>query len=221
MSRIIDLTGMVFGALTATKRVGSDRFGDTIWECKCACGEPSLVRGSSLRSGGTRSCGCHHGQPPVNWIHGGTSGVTRTGRVQSEYSTWRLMKGRCFNHNNNKYYLYGGRGITVCDRWKNSFASFLADMGPKPTEKHTLDRIDPNKDYAPDNCRWATQQDQQRNRRNNVFVEISGERFTIFDVAELLKIKESSARARLKRNPERLRERVAEQLRLKESDSQR
>ena len=92
----------------------------------------------------------------------------------SEYTSWEGMKRRCFNPNHKRYSDWGGRGITVCDRWKNSFENFFADMGLKPTSKHSIDRIDNDGDYCPDNCRWATKEQQVNNRKNNRLITIDG-----------------------------------------------
>ena len=97
-----------------------------------------------------------------------THGMTKT----PEYNSWRGMKNRCFNPNYQHYSHYGSRGITVCDRWKNSFQNFLADMGSRPTAKHSLDRIDNDGDYCPGNCRWATKAEQENNKRNNRLITI-------------------------------------------------
>jgi len=93
-------------------------------------------------------------------------------RQSSEYHAWDSMKQRCFNPNSKRYLDWGGRGITVCDRWKNSFENFLADMGSKPTAKHSIDRIDNDGDYCPENCRWATKAEQENNKRNNRLITI-------------------------------------------------
>ena len=90
-----------------------------------------------------------------------------------EYRAWLHMKDRCFNPNNKQYLDWGGRGITVCDRWKNSFENFFADMGLKPTPKHSIDRIDNDGDYCPDNCRWSTSKDQNNNKRSNRLITIA------------------------------------------------
>ena len=97
----------------------------------------------------------------------------------SEYIAWRNMKQRCFNSNNKDYLHYGGRGITVCDRWRNSFKTFLADMGLKPTSKHSIDRIDNDSNYCPENCKWSTRVEQNNNQRTNHLITIEGKTYTI------------------------------------------
>ena len=104
-----------------------------------------------------------------------THGMTKT----PEYHAWIDMKHRCFNPNNKQYSNYGGRGITVCDRWKNSFQNFLADMGSRLTAKHSLDRINNDGDYCPDNCKWSTNAEQQNNQRNNHLITIDDVTLTI------------------------------------------
>ena len=96
-----------------------------------------------------------------------------------EYKAWKAMKQRCFNPNNKQYLDWGGRGITVCDRWKNSFENFLADMGLKPTPKHSIDRIDNDDNYFSDNCRWATKAEQQNNQRTKPLITIGNDTYTI------------------------------------------
>jgi hypothetical protein len=100
----------------------------------------------------------------------------------AEYRTWVGMKARCYKPSSAAYYKYGARGITVCERWQ-TFENFLADMGPKPTPKHTLDRIDGSKGYSPDNCRWASHTEQQRNLKNNVYLEYNGKSMIAADWA--------------------------------------
>ena len=103
-------------------------------------------------------------------------GMTKT----PEYDAWKHMKDRCFNPNYQHYSHYGGRGIGVCDRWKNSFENFLADMGTKPSPKHSLDRIDNDGDYCPENCKWSTKKEQQNNQRNNKpLITIGSKTYTI------------------------------------------
>lgn len=105
----------------------------------------------------------------------------------SEYHIWTTMKGRCYTPTSNRYHYYGGRGIKVCDRWRDSFENFLADMGPRP-KKQSLDRIDNDGDYEPDNCRWATQSEQCRNSRRSRRVTINGESLTAGDLASRMRL---------------------------------
>jgi hypothetical protein len=170
MGRAIRMEGRQFGRLTVIAEAGRDQRKVT-WLCSCDCGATVVVRGTVLRNGHTRSCGClkreltsrrftgnktrrHH------VVHGHTTGR----RASREYKSWAAMKQRCQNSNHEHYPYYGGRGITVCQRWLGSFENFLEDMGPRP-EGRTLDRVDPNGHYEPDNCRWATPQEQRANRR--------------------------------------------------------
>jgi hypothetical protein len=115
-----------------------------------------------------------------NRVHGETSGPFRS----REYIAWNSMIGRCYNPNNIGYPKYGKAGVNVCARWKESFENFLADMGRKPTREHTLDRINSSGNYEPGNCRWATQIEQQRNRRSCVYVEIDGVKKCVTEWAE-------------------------------------
>jgi len=136
------------------------------WKCLCKCGTISIIHGSDLKLGKSTKCkGCL-----IKYIakkrttHGCSSKTTRT----AEYRTWSSMLSRCNNLNNKRYYDYGGRGIKVCKEWSNSFETFLKDVGIKPFKNSSLDRINNNGNYEPDNIRWATPKQQANNRRNNV-----------------------------------------------------
>lgn len=167
----INLEGQVFNRLLVLKEV-EPKNGRIYWDCICVCGNKKTVSTLSLRCGQVQSCGCLRNERFLKAIT--KHGFTKT----SEYYTWVNMKTRCYNvkvADPN----YIGRGITVCDRWLNSFENFLEDMGKKPSRYHSIDRIDNNKGYSPDNCRWATLEVQANNKRNVVYYEHNGIRKTL------------------------------------------
>lgn len=169
--KTIDMTGKEYGNLTVIGKAKSDRYG-AYWMCKCNCGNITTVRGSHLRQGRTISCGCKQGNHVAVVKHGHAMGKDK--KASPEYYTWLAMMARCKNPKTKHYRLYGGRGISVCERWI-MFENFLSDMGLRPSSKYSLDRY-PNKDgnYQPDNCRWATIKEQNRNTSRNVFIEFDG-----------------------------------------------
>jgi len=183
MSKIIDLTGQVFGELLVMDIFKRDRYG-IYWSCECSCGKFTIVRGSHLRQGKTGSCGCKQGNHLPVIKHGHAMG--RDKKASPEYYTWLAMMARCRNPKTKHYRLYGGRGITVCERWLK-FENFLLDMGLRPSDKYSLDRY-PNKDgnYEPGNCRWATIFEQNSNKNNNVFYEHEGRKQILEDWAREL-----------------------------------
>lgn len=167
MSRnFIDLSGKRFGRLVVVEKTDQRSDGFVVWKCKCDCGNETFVRSSSLRSGSTQSCGCLNKErvSKAKTIHGQYK--------SSEYRSWESIKARCYNLKNKQFKDYGGRGITVCDRWKDSFENFFSDMGPKPSSKHSIDRIDVNGNYEPENCKWSTDTEQARNRRKQKDVKL-------------------------------------------------
>lgn len=179
-SRIIDLRGRKFGRLTVVSYAGK-RAAAHCWNCECACGSESVVRGGNLVSGGATSCGCL--QRELASKRFATHRRTKT----TEYNIWSGMLSRCTNRNSRSYRYYGARGITVCDRWQ-SFENFFADMGARPSMKHTLDRIDNDGQYSPENCRWATLSEQARKKSNSVLVTHDGSTKTIAEWSEIVGI---------------------------------
>lgn len=196
MGKKLNLTGKLFGRLLVISEAPrEEKYRWVLWRCKCECGNEHIVKTQALMNGSTRSCGClfldtARAKGRAKRTHGATN--TRT------YNKWVAMKGRCSNENNQKFKNYGGRGIKVCERWANSFSNFLADMGEAP-EGMSLDRIDPNGDYTPENCRWATQKTQQNNRTNNVILQVDGKRMTLSEAARHVGITPDMLQQRLKR----------------------
>lgn len=184
----IDLTGMRIGRLLVIReKKERNKNGHIMYECLCSCGNKKNILGSSLRRS-TKSCGCLQKEKASKHSMEGT----RT------YKAWISMKSRCVNYNNKRYKDYGGRGITVCEKWMNDFNSFFLDMGEAP-EGCSIDRIDNNMGYSAENCRWATPKEQANNRRSNVKVIIDGELITVEEYSKIVCLTVSGARKQLER----------------------
>ena len=163
-----DIKGQKFGRLTVLEDVGRDKREEVLWRCICECGNEIVALGGNLRSGHTQSCGCLN-KEVCSEVHT-THGLSKT----SEYHIWVGIIQRTTNPDNHAYKWYGARGIKVCDRWRYSFENFLEDMGKKPSDKYTIDRIDNNGDYCPENCKWVTHKEQANNTRRNSMHEFNG-----------------------------------------------
>lgn len=161
-AHLLDLTGQVFGRLTVQSRADNASDGKVRWICLCSCGGAKIVRATKLRAAETRSCGCIAKERPARLSHG----HARNGARHPLYATWRGIKVRCTNPQAKDWPRYGGRGITMCERWGFSFPDFLADVGPKPGPEHSIDRIDNDGNYEPGNVRWADPTVQATNKRS-------------------------------------------------------
>lgn len=177
MPKIMDLTEKKFGRLKPLKIIGRTKQRSPIWLCECECGVIKKVPCKDLTSGNTQSCGCLKLEmlQERSFIHGQAS----RGAVSKEWYSWWAAQQRCNNPKNDYYHRYGWRGIKFCDRWLNNFGDFYADMGKKPSNNHTLGRIDNDGDYEPNNCRWEAQLEQQNNKSSNVLIEYNGLTLTI------------------------------------------
>lgn len=195
MGAAIDLHGQVFGHLTALSL--TRHRGLRAWICQCSCGQTVIHEARMLRFGHVKSCGCRRGDTRAAQLlrHGGARRKDRA----PEYTSWKQMNGRCYNKANKRYPEWGGRGITVCDEWRHDFARFLADMGPKPSGRHSIERIDNNGSYHPGNCIWATPNIQSANRRNVMMVEFAGKRVCLSEAARLAGLGFTTVKRRIKR----------------------
>lgn len=185
----IDMTGKRFGHLTVLRRVPHETQHGAYWLCRCDCGREIEVRGWYLRNRTPVSCGCQNGVK-----HGYCRGV----RPKRLYVIWRDMRSRCNNPKNIGFHLYGGRGIKVCEEWKDFsvFAAWAEANGY--ADDLSIDRIDSDGNYCPENCRWATNHDQQRNKRRTVFITVGDETKCMADWARTIGVYPATIRKKLK-----------------------
>ena len=187
------------GKLILIKRINEEEKRDhlSIWNCRCLCGNETVAKAKLLISGKKKSCGCLRSENHHKLKHG----YLKVGEELGEYQTWRRMIERCTKSplskptQTKKNYI--DRGIKVCERWLNSFENFYADIGPRPSKNHSLDRINNDGNYEPSNCRWATNKEQCNNRRSSRFICINGETKTLKQWSEKYGIKYSSLQTRL------------------------
>lgn len=173
------MSGKRFGRVVVVARAGS-RGPHSLWSCVCDCGRLTYVTGTHLRSGHTTSCGCARADAyRTRNAEMATHGMTNT----PEFGAWSQMKKRCLNPAHKSYPSYGGRGITVCEEWRDDFAAFFAHIGPRPSASHSLDRIRNDDGYMPGNVRWATRSVQMSNRRVSVTAVIDGETMSAAQIA--------------------------------------
>ncbi|GHV74233.1 hypothetical protein AGMMS49940_15350 [Spirochaetia bacterium] len=190
----IDLIGQRFGRLTVMGLDHADK--KRYWKCLCDCGKEAVVQGDKLKMGRTKSCGCYRAEFGSKIGSIKTHGLTNT----VLFSRWHGMLDRCYREKAQNYYNYGGRGITVCNEWRNNFQAFYDwAMENGFDESLTIDRIDENGNYEPGNCRWATSGQQSINKRNTIILEYKGEEKTLVEWAEQLKLSRAILYKRIKR----------------------
>lgn len=189
MPAALELAGKRFGRLVVLCRATVPGSRNAVWRCQCDCGNTTLGAAGNL--GKTKfSCGCLASE-----VHTATLNINRLARRHlhgmsrtPEWSVWSAMKDRCLNPRNVRYPRYGGRGIKVCKRWLTSFENFISDMGLRPSKRHSIDRIDNDKNYEPRNCHWALNKTQSRNRSTNLRIEIKGITLCVEEWCETLGI---------------------------------
>lgn len=205
------LIGQQFGMLTVVGKAEPSPDGQVIWRCRCECGRETLVRGGNLRNGHTKSCGCYRERlrPGLHKTHGESK--TRL------YKIYHGMKKRCYNPNAQFYERYGGRGITICDEWLNSFEVFREwALANGYRDDLSIDRIDNDGNYEPRNCRWEASKRQRRNRRDVIEVEYRGQKMCLADAAKMAGIPYNTVRKRIKSSGWDVNRALSEPLRRKE-----
>lgn len=194
MGKALELTGKKFGRLFVVRKIGENNRGNYLWLCRCDCGNETVVVGTNLKSGNTKSCKCLQKYTNIkrSTFHGHRSVNNTTGT----YRSWQMMKNRCLNRKDVQWNDYGGRGIKVCKRWVK-FENFLKDMGEKSSPEYQIDRINNDGNYYKSNCRWTTCKVNSRNKRNNYFINLKGKQITLAELAEQTGINRSTLKYRI------------------------
>ncbi len=193
MPAFIDLTGKRFSRWTVIHRSKNNRHNQPTWLCRCVCGVEKIVTGGILSSGQSKSCGCHKKDVQrQRMLERNTShGLSKT----KTYKIWSGIQTRCLNPNSSGYPKYGAKGVTICERW-NDYENFLADMGECP-DGMSIDRINNDLGYSPENCRWVDMKTQQNNRTNNNVITINGETKTFSQWADISPVSRNTIRNRI------------------------
>lgn len=197
MGKYKDITGMKFGRLTPIKPTGEVGHGQTTkWICKCECGATTIQDGARLRNGSSQSCGCLQRELASKRLK---KRITKHGYSNTRlYHIWVGMKNRCSCENNTNYACYGARGITVCNEWTDDFERFKEwALKNGYNDDLTIDRIDVNKGYSPENCRFATRHEQALNRRTTHIVSYQGENKTLYEWSKIFRINVDTLRSRI------------------------
>lgn len=188
--KVKNIVGRKIGRLTAIKYIDVVN-NKSRWLFKCDCGNEKVIFSAHVKSENTVSCGCLQKERKI-------AASTKHGACKTKtYKIWTGIKARCTNPNRENYNRYGGSGIKICDRWNASFDNFLKDMGECPSNLHSIERIDPNKNYTKNNCKWELLSKQNRNKKNSLLVEFNGEKRPLIEWCEMLGMKYSTIFQRL------------------------
>lgn len=201
MGKVKDITGLTINEWTVLKEAGRNKSGGAMFLCRCSCGKEKIVEGRSIRSGTSTNCG--HKRKEVRNERAIAAVTKHGGKKERLYSVWTGMKERCNNPNSKFYFRYGGRGIKICDEWNDSYATFrewALKNGYDPSLKKgecTIERIDNDKGYSPDNCIWASSKVQCNNRSSNHILELNGVSHTISEWSNITGIRKDTLRRRV------------------------
>lgn len=183
IKKSVNIADQKFSRLHAIKLHSRDKHNRERWLFKCDCGQEKIIDKSSVKTGKTKSCGC------LQLENNKIVGITHNRSKTREFKIWLGIKKRCLDKNHSTHKEYGGRGIIICDKWKDSFENFLVDMGESPSNFHSIDRINNNGNYESSNCRWATRKEQQNNCRRNRIISYKGDNYTLSNLCDKLGLK--------------------------------